>query len=509
MATNTSAHTAATAATAAPRLSRRRIGVLSLFFFTVAASAPMTVLAGGITTTFAVTGIAGVPLSFIILGVALGLFSVGYAAMSRYVANAGAFYSYLANGLGRESAVGGAFVALVSYNAIQIGLYGLFGYSIRAFIIEKTNFDMPWWAWALCCLVVIGALGAARIDLNARVLAVFLTCEVIAVIVYDIVAFAHPAGGSVSADGLKPSNLFVHGLGAVFAFSVAAFIGFESGASYSEECLNPKRTVARATYCTIAFTAVFYALSAWAMASNVGSDQLQKAAGENGPGLVFGVLGQYTNSTVADIANVLFLTSVFAALLSFHNAIARYLFALGRERVLPKGLARVGARTGGPLVGSLVQTTLALIVVVLFALAHADPILKLFTWFSGMSAVGVILLMTGTSAGVIGFFRKRRNADENAWQRAIAPALATIALGALVVLLIANFDSLLGTDPNSPLRWVLPAIVLASAVGGVIWGAILRNYRPDVYEGIGRAATGFHEGDADEPSALDLSAMRW
>jgi amino acid transporter len=245
------------------------------------------------------------------------------------------------------------------------------------------------------------------------------------------------------------------------------------------------------------------------MASNVGSDQLQKAAGENGPGLVFGVLGQYTNSTVADIANVLFLTSVFAALLSFHNAIARYLFALGRERVLPKGLARVGARTGGPLVGSLVQTTLALIVVVLFALAHADPILKLFTWFSGMSAVGVILLMTGTSAGVIGFFRKRRNADENAWQRAIAPALATIALGALVVLLIANFDSLLGTDPNSPLRWVLPAIVLASAVGGVIWGAILRNYRPDVYEGIGRAATGFHEGDADEPSALDLSAMRW
>ena len=33
--------------------------------------------------------------------------------MSRYVANAGAFYSYLANGLGATPAVGGAFVALV------------------------------------------------------------------------------------------------------------------------------------------------------------------------------------------------------------------------------------------------------------------------------------------------------------------------------------------------------------------------------------------------------------
>jgi hypothetical protein len=147
-------------------------------------------------------------------------------------------------------------------------------------------------------------------------------------------------------------------------------------------------------------------------------------------------------------------------------------------------------------------------VVVLFAVSHADPVLKLFTWFSGMSAVGVILLMAGTSAGVIGFFRKRRNTEENAWQRAIAPALATIALGALVILLIANFDSLLGTDPNSPLRWLFPAIVLAAAVVGVIWGAILRNNRPDVFEGIGRAATGFHESDADEPSALDLSALR-
>jgi amino acid transporter len=503
MTTSTSSLTAS----AGPRLARRRIGVVSLFFFTVAASAPMTVLAGGITTTFAVTGIPGVALSFLILGVALGLFTVGYAAMSRYVANAGAFYSYLANGLGRESAVGGAFVALVSYNAIQIGLYGLFGYSIRAFIIEKTNFDMPWWAWALCCLVLIGVLGAARIDVNAGVLAVFLTAEVIAVVVYDIVAFAHPAGGSLSTDGLAPSKLFVSGLGAVFAFSVAAFIGFESGASYSEECQDPRRTVARATYCTVAFTAIFYAASAWAMAGNVGSADLQKAAVENGPGLVFGPIAEHFNSTVADIANVLFITSMFATMLSFHNAIARYLFALGRERVLPKGLSRIGARTGGPLVGSLVQSVFAAIVVVIFALSHADPLLKLFTWLSGMSAVGVILLMAGTSAGVVGFFRKRRNAEENAWQRAIAPTLATIALIALVVLLIANFDALLGTDPNSPLRWILPAIVLACAVVGVIWGVMLRNNRPDVYEGIGRAATGFREGDFDEPSTLDLSAL--
>jgi hypothetical protein len=145
-----------------------------------------------------------------LLGVALALFVVGYAAMSRYVANAGAFYSYLAQGLGRESAVGGAFVALISYNAIQIGLYGLFGAAIEQFISDKTGFDMPWWAWELCAWVVVGRIARRP---ERTVLAVFLTCE-IAVTVYDIVALAHPASG-VSAHGFSPSKLFVHGVGAV------------------------------------------------------------------------------------------------------------------------------------------------------------------------------------------------------------------------------------------------------------------------------------------------------
>ena len=95
------------------QLRRRRLGVVHIVFFTVAASAPLTVLGGGVTTTFAVTGVTGVPLSFLLLAVALALFAVGYAAMSRFVTNAGAFYAYIARGLGATWAVAGAFVALI------------------------------------------------------------------------------------------------------------------------------------------------------------------------------------------------------------------------------------------------------------------------------------------------------------------------------------------------------------------------------------------------------------
>src|SRR5919206_3409696 len=90
-------------------LARRRLTAVHIFFFVVSASAPFTVLGGGITTMYAVSGNLGVPLSFLMLAVALGLFSVGYAAMSRYVTNAGAFYSYLTQGLGRTWAVAGSF----------------------------------------------------------------------------------------------------------------------------------------------------------------------------------------------------------------------------------------------------------------------------------------------------------------------------------------------------------------------------------------------------------------
>src|SRR4029453_15319361 len=131
------------------QLRRRRLGVVHIVFFTVAASAPLTVLGGGVTTTFAVTGVTGVPLSFLLLAVALGLFAFAYAAMSRFVANAGAFYAYISHGLGATWGVEGSIVALKSYNFIQISLFGLLGASLGELVNQATGVSLPWWAWAL------------------------------------------------------------------------------------------------------------------------------------------------------------------------------------------------------------------------------------------------------------------------------------------------------------------------------------------------------------------------
>ena len=51
--------------------------------------------------------------------------------------------------------------------------------------------------------------------------------------------------------------------------------------------------------------------------------------------MLFVYAEQNVGKWFADVATVLFVTSLFAALLSFHNSVAPVLLLLGREGVLP------------------------------------------------------------------------------------------------------------------------------------------------------------------------------
>ena len=81
-------------------LARRTLGGGALFFFAVGASAPLTVLAGGVVATYAGTGVVGVPAAFPLITAALVLFTVSYVAMSRHVPHPGPLYAHVARGLG-------------------------------------------------------------------------------------------------------------------------------------------------------------------------------------------------------------------------------------------------------------------------------------------------------------------------------------------------------------------------------------------------------------------------
>ena len=461
-------------------LAKDRLGIPAVLYFILSAMAPMTVVAGVVTTMYAVTGLSAIGAAFVAVALVLAVFAVGYVAMARYITNAGALYAYISRGLGRSAGVGAALVAALAYNLLQVGLYGMFGPTLAGYLADKVGLDLSWWVYSLGAWLLVAILGVLRVDLNGRVLGVLLCAEIAVLLVLAIAGLGDPAAG-VPLTSLSPGGLFGHpGIGALLVIALLGYVGFEAAAVFSEEARAPRRTVPVAVYTSLALIGAIYALASWAMSVHYGDDQVAAVAAQQGPGMLFAM----SSSTVAEIATVLFMTSLFAAMISFHNAVARYMFALGRERVLPGALARTEPRTGAPRVASLSQSAIGLAVIVLYAVAGWDPMVRLFFWLGTTGAFGVLCLLAVTSIAVIRFFA-RDPRGEPAWRRLVAPALATLALLAMVWSGLANYATLLGVPPGSTEAWVLPALFAVAGVAGILYGLWLRSSRPDVYQGIG------------------------
>ena len=100
---------------------------------------------------------------------------------------------------------------------------------------------------------------------------------------------------------------------------------------------------------------------------------------------------------------ILVLSSLFAGLLAFQNASARYFFAMARGGVLPAGLAKTNRR-GAPSNASLLTSIIAGVVIVIFAVAQLDPFLTMFSWFSGLAVLAIVVIEILVSIAVIVYF---------------------------------------------------------------------------------------------------------
>jgi amino acid transporter len=468
-------------------LARDRLGVPSVVYFVLAGVAPLTVAAGVVPTAYAVTGLTSIPAAFIVVAIVLSLFSVGYVAMARHISNAGAFYAFITRGLGKEAGVAASLIALLAYNGLQIGIYGMFGPTLESYIQQKANVDIKWWVLSLAAWAVVTILGLIRVDLSGKVLGVLLSIEVVAIVALTISGGLHPANNHVSFSTLNPSDLTKGGIGVVIAVAVLGYVGFEQSPVYGEEAKHPRRTIPTATYFSLAVICVVYAAASWVMSLYYGVGNVGKVAQQEGPGMLFGMGSTFLNNA----GQILFMTSLFAAGLAFHNACWRYSFALGREQVLPGSFGRTGTN-GVPRTASVVQSALGLVAIVAFAIGGWNPMTDLFFWGGTTGGFGVLILLFLTSVSVVRYFALNTG-EENLWRRAIAPSISAVALGVMVYLVANNYSQLLGYQTPSTAGKVLPSLYIIVAVIGVVWALYLRANRPDVYAVIGlgpEAATG-------------------
>ncbi len=409
----------------------------------------------------------GIPLTFLIVTGVLLMFSVGYVAMARHIRNAGAFYAFTAQGLGGLMGGAAALLAILAYNAMQIGVFGLFGAATSGFM-ASLGLDLPWWAWTYIGIAAVAVLGYRRVDLSARVLTVLVVLEYLVVLVIDAAILFSGGDSGLTMEPFTPSA-FLSGTPAIgILFCFAAFIGFEATTVYSEEARDPGRTVPRATYISVLIIGIFYMLTAWLMVNGAGAGKLvgELQALQDPTTFLFGLAERYVGHWIIPVMNLLFVTSLFAGVLAFHNGVARYMYVAGREGLLPRGLGVTHPQYQSPHVGSIVQTAIAITVVGIFAVTGQDPVLALFSWATNVGTLAIMLLMTFTAFAIIAFFARRPGLESNPFTTRVLPLVTGTILGLLVIYIAVNFGSLAGA--NGFMAVFLPGLVLVAAIAGLL-----------------------------------------
>jgi amino acid transporter len=468
-------------ADAEPATANRLSGTLStsaIVFMVIAAAAPLTII-GGVTPIGMLLGNGiGFPALYVISAAVLLLFAVGISTMSIRIPRPGAFYTYIGHGLSPAWGLGASFLAILSYTGVQVAVFAYVGATITSSIEALGGPSIPWWVWSLISLAAVGVLGFRHIGLSTKVLGVLLIGEMAIVLALDVAVIVTGGASGLAVDSFAPSSIFSGNVGVGLMFAVAGFVGFEATAVFRDEAKDPARTIPRATYVAVSVIGLFYALSAWALVVAWGPDAVIAAIAADPAAFIFVTMTQYLGPVAGILVQILLVTSLLASVLSFHNVISRYFHALGTTGALPSRLGHRHGKHGSPHIASLVQTGLSGGLLVLFLVLGLDPVVQIFTWFSGTSTLGVIMLMTVASVAVLVFFR-RTHADRRIWHTIVAPALGLIGLTVMLVVVVLNFPVLVGGDPL--VAALIGGVLVASFIVGYVIAAVMRVRRPTAY----------------------------
>lgn len=472
----TAAGPAESASSPTPSLRSGSLGTTDIAFFVVSAAAPLTVMAGVAPLAILMGGI-GAPVGYLLAGLTLAVFAVGFTTMSRHVRSAGAFYAYITRGLGRRAGIGAALLALIGYNGMEIGVYGLLGTATRDTAHSLFGADIPWLPVSLVGLLLIGWAGYRSIDFGAKLLGVLLVAEtgILVLLAGECWSRAAP---TASPRLLRPGQR--HGLRhggrpglrvrRVHRLRVHRHLpprGPRPGPHGAPRHL-PRHRLPRPVL----------------RLHRVDRDPgLRRRPGHRGgrrqprrPVLLRHHDLRRTLGGRPDARPHRHQRP--RLLLAFHNAINRYGLALAEEGILPKALARVHPCHRSPYVAGLAQTVLGAIVVLAFAAAGADPYMQLLLWVNTPGMLALMLLQL-LAALAVPFYFRRVTHSEGVLRTVVAPVTAAVLLAGAITLVVSHLDQFTGASPT--VNTFLAALVPTVLVIGLVLARWLRRARPEVY----------------------------
>ena len=460
----------------------RRLGIPALILIIVAFNAPIATMAGFAQLSVGFGNGVGAPVSFLIGAAILLVFSVGFVGMSRYISNPGAFYRFIVGGIGRSAGLLGAFLATAAYLLLCAGSYPYLGLIVVDQATRLTGGPIfSWQVWTLIFLVLVTALGLLRIDLSMKVLGTLVCFEIAVVAIWEIVILLKGGPDGYAAAAFTPAG-FLSGspvLGVLFA--MLCMIGIEAGACFRAETRNPEKAVSRATYSAIVFMGVFYAIGVWCYIITQGASQAVDRAVNDPVGSFFDSVRDFLGVFFLNVVAIILITSQMAATNAIQGAASRYLFDLGRDRVIPHVLGRVHRRLQSPHVAVLAVGGFSLVCVLAIWASGLDAV-KSYAALTGGGIYFLLPLLILTSCAVIVFYRRHPELPASAWTRLGAPALAAASL--LVLFVLTSFNLSVLTVTQGAAYGVMVAVVVVAA-SGYLLAAYYKRRKPAVYEAIG------------------------
>jgi amino acid transporter len=460
-----------------------RMGTMSLMLTVLAFAAPMAVVAGYLPFTIVSDG-AGATLALCLTTVILLLFAVGYVTMTRHVPKPGDFYAFISSGLGNVLGLGAAFLAVISYLALLLGAYVFLGISVNSVITSLGGPQTDWWVWSLISWICVSTLGYFHIELSAKVLSISMVIEIAIVMIFNVAVFHSGGPNGLSAEPFTPYSFIQGDIAVTLLYAIMLFLGFEATALFRDEVIEPNRTIPRATYGAVLLVGLLYTLSCYALVSAFGSHAWDVA--KSNPTSMFATaVGTYLGPVVEQVTQFFVIMSVFAALISIHNVLSRYILNLATDKALPKYFSKVHHRHRSPHTASNLVAFMGLLFMAPFVFINVNST-ELYGMAAGIGGLGVVVLMAMVSYSVVVWFmRNRVPQGESFFKAFIAPGISAVLMTLTAVFGVMHLELVVGGKPGE-YDWVSYFLLAAFLVGSLL-ALYFRAVKPDVYKNLGRA----------------------
>ncbi len=457
----------------------------------VATAAPITAMTGNVPFMVSSGNGIGAPASYLVAMVVLAIFAVGFTSMAKHITSTGAFYGFISYGLGRTVGLASGLLATFAYVVFEPALIGIFSTFATETVQDQTGVHVPWWVFAVLMLAINATGTWFGVSVAEKVLVVLLATEVTILAAMAVSVALHGGGpDGFSLDPVNPVNAFQGtsaGLGLFFAFW--SWVGFESTAMYGEESRNPKKIIPKATMISVLGVGVFYVFVSWMAITGTGEANAVKVATENPLALFFNPTEQYVGHWAVVVMQWLMITGSLACGMAFHNCAARYMYALGREGVLPslkRTIGRTHADHGSPHIAGLVQTIISALLLLAFWAAHKDPYNGTYVLLAILGTMAILVVQAVCSFAVLAYFRKNHPESRHWFRTFTAPLVGGVAMLAVVVLLVSNMGVAAGTESGSLILKATPWLVALVAASGLGYATYLKYRAPERYALLGR-----------------------